>query len=79
MNAVMQALNAEISVASRDPSIPGFCQRHKMGRSSYYNLKAAGHGPPEYVIGKLVRISAEAEAEWVREREADTSRARTAA
>ncbi|TIL84772.1 MAG: transcriptional regulator [Mesorhizobium sp.] len=60
----------------------GFCHRQKISRSSYYNMKAAGFAPREYVVGKLVRISAEAEAEWVREREAaeDARRsARTAA
>ncbi|MET2825825.1 transcriptional regulator [Mesorhizobium shangrilense] len=62
-------MNAEINITSRDPSIAGFVARQKISRSSYYNLKAAGLGPREYVVGKLVRISAEAEAEWVRERE----------
>ena len=64
-------MNAEIIIAPRDPSIPGFCKRHMLSRSSYYNLKAAGLAPRAYVVGKLVRISAEAEAEWVRQREAE--------
>jgi predicted DNA-binding transcriptional regulator AlpA len=56
--------------ALRDASINGFCRRHGVSRSTYYNMKAAGLGPREYTAGKLVRISPEAEAEWVRSREA---------
>jgi hypothetical protein len=59
--------------ATRDPSIEGFCYRQKISRATYYNLKAAGRGPREYRVGKQVRISEEAEAEWIREREAETS------
>ena len=55
----------------RDPSINGFCLRQRISRSSYYNLVAEGTGPREYRVGKLVRISEEAEAEWVRQREAE--------
>lgn len=54
----------------RDPSIAGFCRRTLISRSSFYNLVAAGEAPRMFRIGKLVRISAEAEAEWVRRREA---------
>ncbi|MHC2792597.1 putative DNA-binding transcriptional regulator AlpA [Mesorhizobium jarvisii] len=61
-------------------TIPDFCRRHQISRSSYYALKASGRGPREYVIGKLVRISAEAEVEWVRRLEAaGRDRAQTAA
>ncbi|TGQ17881.1 transcriptional regulator [Mesorhizobium sp. M2E.F.Ca.ET.166.01.1.1] len=61
-----------------DRSIPGFCRRQKISRSSYYNLKTAGLAPREYVIGKLVRISPEAEADWVKAREADGDARRAA-
>lgn len=71
-------MNAEINLVARDPSINGFCRRHSFSRSSYYNLKAAGLAPREYVVGKLVRISAEAEAEWVRQREAAEDARRSA-
>jgi hypothetical protein len=54
----------------RDPTIDGFCRRQKICRASYYNLKKTGKGPREYYVGRLVRISPEAEAEWVREGEA---------
>ncbi|MER8688752.1 transcriptional regulator [Mesorhizobium sp. M1136] len=72
-------MNPEIhNPAFRDPSIDGFCRRHLVSRSTYYNLKAAGLAPREYVVGKLVRISAEAEAEWVRAREAAEDARRSA-
>ena len=61
---------ANPAVVERDPSIYGFCARQKISRSAYYKLAAVGDGPREYRVGKLVRISAEAEAEWVRRREA---------
>lgn len=54
----------------RDPSIEGFIRRQKISRSLFYLLVAQGAGPKTYRIGRLVRISAEAEAKWVREREA---------
>jgi len=65
--------------AFRDPSIGGFCRRHRISRSTYYNLKAEGMTPREYVAGnKLIRISAEAEAAWVRSREAESDARREA-
>jgi excisionase family DNA binding protein len=54
----------------RDASIAGFCHRQGISRSTYYNLVAAGEAPREYRVGKLVRISQEAEHDWVRQREA---------
>ena len=54
----------------RDPSISGFCARQKISRATYYVLAASGEGPAEYRVGRLVRISEAAEAEWVRQREA---------
>lgn len=66
-------MNSEINTrASRDPSVPGFCARQRISRSTYYNLKAEGKQPREYVVGKLIRISPEAEAQWVRDREAES-------
>lgn len=59
-----------MSTDYRDPSVLGFCQRHQISRSHFYNLLARGEGPRIFRIGKLVRVSAEAEAEWVRQREA---------
>lgn len=54
----------------RDPSVQAFCARQKISRAHLYNLLARGEGPRIYKIGRLVRVSAEAEAEWVRQREA---------
>lgn len=62
----------------RDPSVPGFCARQRISRSTYYNLKGEGKAPREYVVGKLIRISPEAEAEWVRAREAESDARRAA-
>lgn len=65
-------MNSEVNnPAFRDPSIEGFCRRHSLSRSSYYNLKNVGKAPREYVVGKLIRISPDAEADWVRDREAE--------
>jgi len=50
-------------------SIRAFCERQQVSRASYYSLVAKGEGPRTYRIGHLVRISAEAEAAWVKERE----------
>ena len=53
-------------------TIDDFCRRHQISRSTYYNMRAAGLAPREFIIGKLVRISAEAEAAWVRKLEVDS-------
>lgn len=63
---------------SRDRTIDGFCARHGFSRSKYYLDRARGLTPREYVVGKLVRISEEAEAAWVKAREADGDARRTA-
>jgi hypothetical protein len=56
----------------RDPSILGFCKRHGISRASFYNLKAAGKAPRLYYVGaQQPRISPDAEADWVRAREAE--------
>jgi hypothetical protein len=56
----------------RDPSIAGFCERHGISRSQYLNLRRAGKGPRETVIGKgRVRITEDAEAQWIKAQEAE--------
>lgn len=59
-----------MNTPDRDPTIPGFCARHKLSRAMFYVLVDRGEAPRTYVVGKLRRISPEAEAAWVREREA---------
>lgn len=52
-------------------SIAEFCFRNGICRASYYNLKKAGKGPREMLVGGLRRITPAAEADWQRDREAD--------
>lgn len=66
-------MDTEVLYATRDASIEGFCRRQGISRSSYYNLRNAGNGPREYSIGKQVRITAEAENAWIKQREAARS------
>lgn len=54
----------------RDPSVDGFCRRMGFSRSHFYNLLARGEGPRLFHVGKLTRISEEAERDFVRQREA---------
>jgi hypothetical protein len=52
-----------------DP-IPVFCEIHEISRSQYYKERRAGRGPREMRIGRCVRITKEAQADYRREREA---------
>jgi hypothetical protein len=49
-----------------DRTIPAFCRRHNFGHSTYYRMRAAGHGPRELRIpgSSIIRITPEAEREW---------------
>jgi predicted DNA-binding transcriptional regulator AlpA len=50
-------------------SIPEFCRRHEISRSTFYNLKRLGEGPRETRIMKRIVISREAAAAWLRKQE----------
>lgn len=63
----------------RDPSVQAFCLRQGISRSHFYNLLARGDGPRIYKIGRLVRVSAEAEADFVRQQEAAEAKRATEA
>ncbi|WP_439602640.1 helix-turn-helix transcriptional regulator [Devosia sp.] len=66
----------------RGLTIPEFCQKHGFSRAQFYVLKKRGLGPIEYRIGvKLVRISPDAEAAWLRtwQQAAETERTSEAA
>lgn len=52
-------------------SIAEWCARHNVCRATYYNLRKRGEGPDILHIGRSVRISAEADARWVAQREDD--------
>ena len=55
-------------------SIPEFCRRNGIARGTYFNIREAGNGPKEMrPTGKhkgVVRISAQAEADWIKQCEA---------
>jgi hypothetical protein len=49
-------------------TIPEFCLRNGLGRSTYRRLRAEGRGPVEMRLGlNAIRITAEAEREWQRQ------------
>jgi hypothetical protein len=55
---------------------PEFQLRHHLSERQYFKLKAAGKGPREMKTGdRGVRISAEADAAWTVEREAEATEA----
>jgi hypothetical protein len=54
-------------------TIDEFCQRHRFSRSLYYKLDKAGKGPRTMPLLGCVRISEEAEREWVKAREAEAT------
>jgi hypothetical protein len=49
-----------------DRSIPAFCRRKDISHSTYYKMRAAGHGPRELRIpgSSIIRITPEAERAW---------------
>jgi hypothetical protein len=51
-------------------SIREFCEAHRISEAFYYDLRNTGRGPREMVLGTRRIISAEAAADWRREREA---------
>jgi hypothetical protein len=49
-------------------TVPEFCFRNSISRSGYQRLRAEGRGPVEMRLGlNLIRISAQAEADWQRQ------------
>lgn len=55
-------------------SIDEWCQMHGLSRSFFYVLQKRGEGPTTFKIGKLTRISEEANRYWVASKEAEASR-----
>jgi len=53
-------------------TIPSFCESNAISESTYYALKRRGVQPRELEIDGAIRITPEAEADWRREREAET-------
>jgi hypothetical protein len=54
-------------------SIKEFCQLHRISQATYFDLKNRGLGPVEMHVGRRRFVSAEAAAEWRRQREQDTA------
>jgi hypothetical protein len=59
-------------------TIPSFCRRNAISESKYRGLKRQGKGPREIELDRRIIITEEAEADWRREREAETAEKRTA-
>jgi hypothetical protein len=60
-------------------SIPEFCKRHRFSEAQYHKLKREGRGPRVMTTGSTgVRISRAAEADWIREREAEAKQRKAA-
>jgi hypothetical protein len=53
-------------------TIPSFCESNAISESEYYKLKRDGKQPREIEVNKRIIITPEAEADWRREREAET-------
>jgi predicted DNA-binding transcriptional regulator AlpA len=51
-------------------SVDAFCNRYGFCRTSFYNMVKRGEAPDVLKVGGLVRITEEAEAEWLRRRSA---------
>ena len=61
-------------------TIREFCERHRLSESQYHKLKREGRGPKTMATGSVgVRISQQADDDWVREREEEAREAATAA
>lgn len=62
--------DAAMTTDSHALTIPAFCAKHGCSRSFFYLMVKRGEAPRTYRLGSLVRISPQAETEWVRQREA---------
>ena len=56
-------------------AIEQWCQRHNLSRSTYYKLKAVKKAPRTMEVLGCVRISEDADREWVKAREAEAAEA----
>lgn len=55
-------------------TIPEWCRHRKVSRSMFYKIKSQGIAPKTYNVGARQLISAEADAEWLRAREAELAK-----
>jgi predicted DNA-binding transcriptional regulator AlpA len=54
-------------------TIDGFARSYGISRSMFYLLQQEGKAPRIFKIGRLTRISEEAERDWVRAREREAA------
>ncbi|TAN77818.1 MAG: hypothetical protein EPN20_01540 [Magnetospirillum sp.] len=54
-----------IPVSAASYTVQQFCDHHQIGRTTYFKIRKVGLGPKEVRVGKLIRITLEAEREWV--------------
>jgi hypothetical protein len=59
-------------------NIPSFCKNNDISQTTYFSLKRKGRGPREIELDGRIIITPEAEADWRREREAETAAKREA-
>lgn len=50
-------------------SITEWCKMHGLSRGFFYLLQKRGEAPQTFNVGKLIRISEDANRYWVQERE----------
>jgi hypothetical protein len=79
----------EVAVDSVDPQITGrrfggsftiaeWCKHRRVSISMYYKLRAQGKAPATLPLGRHQTITAEADAAWARERQAEANAEETA-
>lgn len=59
----------------RSYTIDEWCEARRISRAMYYKLRDQGLGPKTHNAGTKVLISDEADADWLREREAESTAA----
>jgi predicted DNA-binding transcriptional regulator AlpA len=60
-------------------TVPEWCAHRKVSRSMFYKMASEGWAPRTYNVGVSRRISPEADAEWLRQREAESAHETAAA
>jgi len=54
-------------------TIPEWCEYRRLSISMFYKLRAQGKAPATLPVGRHQTITAEADAAWARERQAETN------
>jgi hypothetical protein len=77
LDAKFEALTQTVIAQTRRPELASFtilqfCDRHQISESTYHKLRREKRGPRVLSIGTDgIRISRQAELDWIREREAE--------